>query len=84
MDIKHGDRTINVKMPEENYLTVEITKTVPVADRESLEAYLNIELKEHIGDNLRDGGLSKKTAGTKALQLIEKAGFKLISPKVSR
>lgn len=66
------------------YLTVEITKTVPVADRETLKAYLNIGIEKYIGENLRDGGESKRTAGTKALQLIEEAGFELIPPKVTR
>ncbi len=84
MDIRHGNKTINVQLPSEKYLTVEITKTVPVADRETLETYLNQQLEEHIGKNLRDSGASKKTAGTKALQLIEEAGFKLMPPKVAR
>lgn len=69
---------------QDSYLTVEITKTVPVADRETLEAYLNQELETHVGHQVRDGGESKRTAGTKALQLIEEAGFELIPPKVTR
>ena len=69
-------------MVKENYTTVEITKTVPVSNRETLEVYLNQELEKHIGDNLRDAGLSKKTAGTAALTIIEEAGFIVLPPAV--
>lgn len=69
---------------QDKYLTVEITKTVPVADYETLEAFLNQELEKHIGKDLRDGGASKRTAGAKALDLIMEAGFTLTNPVVLR
>ncbi len=74
----YGTLTPPDQQPQKEYLTVEITKTVPVADRETLEAYLNIGLENHIGKNLRG------TAGTRALEMIEEAGFELRPPKVAR
>ncbi len=71
-------------MTQDKYKTVEITKTVPVADHESLEAYLNIKLEGHLSQNLRDGGESKKQVGTRALALIIEAGFTLTPPVVTR
>lgn len=62
------------------YKTIEITKTVPVADLESLKAWLNKELADWVSSGKSDA----HTAGTKALDLIEEAGFKLTPPTVSR
>ena len=69
---------------QDKYTTVEITETVPVSNRKTLEVYLNQELEKHVGDNLRDGGVSKKTLGTKTLMLIEEAGFIVLPPAVVR
>ena len=68
----------------EGYKTVEIIKTVPVADKESLIAWLNVELGDWIGDTKRDGGASRAKAGQRAIELIFEAGFTLNPPKVSR
>lgn len=66
-------------MTQDKYLTVEITKTVPVADRETLEAFLNINLEKWAcGDH------GKTRVGTKVLELIKEAGFELSPPTVTR
>ena len=62
-----------------DYKTIEITKTVPVADRESLAAWLNYELPLRVNAN---GG--EKAMGNWALDLIEEAGFELKPPTVTR
>ena len=65
------------------YKTVTMTKTVPVADRESLAVWLDQKMAEWLKDK-RDAGASKKTAGTHALKLIAEAGFTLQSPQIPR
>lgn len=69
----------------DKYKTVTIVKTVPVADKETLIAWLNGELADWLRDK-RDGGSSKATAGAKAIELIYEAGFTLniTSPRVNR
>lgn len=68
----------------DSYKTVEVTKTVPVADLESLRAWLDQQLEDWIGEGKRDGGLSKTTAGSRAITLIEEAGFTITPPTVKR
>ena len=68
----------------DKYATVEITETVPVSNRKTLEVYLNQELEKHVGDNLRDAGASKRNLGTAALKIIEEAGFIIMPPAVTR
>jgi len=67
-----------------DHKTVTITKTVPVNNRETLDAYLNDQLKEWIGDGKKDAGTRNATAGSKAIRLIEEAGFKLQPPATTR
>lgn len=69
----------------ETYKTVEIIKTVPVANKETLTAWLNAELADWLeGLNKRDGGISRLTVGSKAIELIHEAGFTLNAPRVNR
>ena len=67
---------------------VEITRTVLVNDRETLAAWLNQELEawfNSCADETDFGGArASDCAGTKVLDLIEKAGFTLNSPTVPR
>ncbi len=66
---------------------VEITKTVFVSDHETLAAWLNQELEAWLcsrGGDVDFAGSASACAGTKALDLIEKAGFTLVSPAVPR
>ncbi len=67
-------------MAQDKYITVEITKTVPVADYETLEAYLNISLEKWA----TSGHDEKTRAGTKALEMIKETGFTLLPPEVKR
>lgn len=71
-------------MAQNSYKTVEITKTVPVADLESLRVWLNQELRDWMGNGKRDDGMSKVLAGSKAIDLIEEAGFTIKPPAVKR
>ena len=61
---------------------VTITKQVPVADRESLTAWLNRELGDWLVCSEESG--REDTAGNRALDLIHEAGFTLNPPKVNR
>lgn len=65
------------------YKTVSMTKSVPVADTESLKAWLNEQLSDWLSGQ-RDGGTNKMVAGSKAVDLIIEAGFTLNPPKVTR
>ena len=69
---------------KDKYVTVEVTETVPVSNRKTLEVYLNQELEKHVGESLRDAGASKKALGTQALTIIEEAGFLILPPVVTR
>lgn len=60
---------------------VTITKTVPVIDRESLEAWLNEQLVNYMGDI---NPHNMPTIGSVALNLIEQAGFKITPPSRTR
>ena len=62
------------------YKQVTITETVPVSDRKTLAAWLNQELGR-FADSVTHG---KSTLGSKALDLIDEAGFKLTGPVVTR
>ncbi len=67
---------------------VEITKTVFVNDHETLAAWLNQELETWLNSRADEtdfgGARVSDCAGTKVLDLIEKAGFTLNSPTVPR
>lgn len=71
-------------MAQNSYKTVEIKQIVPVADLESLRVWLNQELGDWMGNGKRDGGMSKALAGSKAIDLIEEAGFTITPPRVNR
>ncbi len=78
------DKTITMENDMAGYpKVVTLTKTVPVADRETLRVWLNQQLQEYL-KSARDGGVNKSTAGTKALDLIEAAGFRLTLPTGKR
>lgn len=62
--------------------TVEITKTVPVNDAETLAVWLDQALEAWL--NPRGDGSDLASAGTKALDLIKKAGFTLTPPSSLR
>jgi len=65
---------------------VEIVKTVPVSDLETLTVWLDQELNKWLdGDGqLRDGGQRRATVGSKALALVREAGFELKLPVAAR
>ena len=63
---------------------IEITKTVPVNDLETLTVYLNRQLEEAVKEGNRDGGSAKKKLGETALKLIQGAGFHLDAPATQR
>ncbi len=63
---------------------VTMTKKFLVNDRETLAEWLNQRLADFLADEMRDGETSKSSAGSKALDLIEEAGFKLTPPNVVR
>lgn len=68
----------------QKHKTVEIigvTRVVPVCDKETLTLWLNQELEDWTAPK-RDGGRARATVGTKALDLIEAAGFKLVPPVI--
>ncbi len=62
---------------------VEITKTVPVADVETLEAWLDKELEEYIISQQSSTG-NFTHAGRRVLALIKEAGFALKPPVATR
>ena len=61
---------------------VEITKTVPVNDTETLTAWLNQEIEAWFERN--DGSNQYDTVGEKCLSLIKQAGFELKPPSAIR
>ena len=67
---------------------VEITKTVFVTDHETLAEWLNQELETWLISRANEtdfsGADANACAGTKVLDLIDKAGFTLNSPAVPR
>ncbi len=73
---KHSEEASMAGYPQK----VEITKTVPVSNHETLEVWLNKELGAWLNDHGDDIGV----AGTKAIELIVKAGFAIQQPTVSR
>lgn len=64
--------------------SVTITKTVPVIDKATLTAWLNQELKAWLTEGVRGMDSRPCTAGSKAIDLIEEAGFKLAPPVRNR
>ncbi len=75
-------------MESKSMQKVEITRTVLVNDRETLAAWLNQELEAWLNscaDETDFGGArASDCAGTKVLDLIEKAGFGLTLPHAMR
>jgi hypothetical protein len=65
-------------------LTVTVTREVPVDSRETLEEYLNQVLKGVIHYGPDDEMVNTDILGTRALSLIEAAGFTIQPPRRSR
>ncbi len=63
---------------------VTMTKKFAVNNRETLAEWLNQRLADFLANGMRDGGASQSAAGSKALDLIEEAGFTLTPPKVAQ
>ncbi len=60
---------------------VTMTKKFSVDNRETLAEWLNQRLADFLADGMRDGGTSNSAVGSKALDLIEEAGFKISPPE---
>jgi hypothetical protein len=68
----------------DEYKKITITKEVLVSDMESLEVWLNNELRYFAEGTFRDMGETKRTLGTKALDFIKEAGFDITPPTMKR